>query len=261
VTATPVAARPTIASFVADAPILDGTSALALGEDAAHHARVRRLAAGDAVTVRDGAGAVAEGAIRRVTKAVLEVDVAAIRRVPRPAPVHLLAPMGDRDRMLWLAEKVVELGVTSWRPVLWHRSRSVSPRGEGEAFAAKVRARMAQALAQSEGAWLPDLLPDATPEQAVADAPAGLRLALDADGAPLHGVAPPSAPPAVTLALGPEGGLDPAEVALLDAAGFRRVRLPGHILRFETAGVVGVAFARALVERGGVLGASSATSP
>ncbi len=247
-------ARPTVASFVADAPVPDGAPALTLGEDAAHHARVRRLEPGAPVTVRDGAGAVAEGAVRRVTKAALEVDVAAVRRVPRPPPVHLLAPVGDRDRMLWLAEKAVELGLASWRAVLWHRSRSVSPRGEGAAFAAKVRARMAQALAQSEGAWLPDLLPDADPATAAAEA-LGLRLVLDADGGPIDGgpvdgaPAGAGAPGAVTVALGPEGGLKADELALLDAAGFRRARLPGNILRFETAGVVGVAFARALVER------------
>jgi 16S rRNA (uracil1498-N3)-methyltransferase len=34
----------------------------------------------------------------------------------------LLAPVADRDRMLWLAEKTVELGLTSWRPVVWRRS-------------------------------------------------------------------------------------------------------------------------------------------
>jgi 16S rRNA (uracil1498-N3)-methyltransferase len=239
-------ARPTVASFVADAAIADGAAALSLGEEAAHHARVRRLAAGEPVTVRDGAGAVAEGVIARVARASLDVDVAAVRRLPPPPPVHLLAPVGDRDRMLWLAEKAAELGVASWRAVAWRRSRSVTPRGEGEAFAAKVRARMAQALAQSEGAWLPAILPDARPEQAAAEA-AGARLVLDAEGDPV--AAAGARAEAVTLALGPEGGLEPDELALLDAAGFRRARLPGNILRFETAGVVGVAFARALLER------------
>jgi hypothetical protein len=120
--------------------------------------------------------------------------------------------------MLWLAEKAAELGVASWRAVLWHRSRSVSPRGEGEAFAAKVRARMAQALAQSEGAWLPVLLPDAAPARAAADAE-GLRLALDAAGLPVGALAggPGDPPAAVTVAVGPEGGLEPDELAALDA--------------------------------------------
>lgn len=238
-------ARPTVASFVAPAPLRVG--AVALGEDAAHHARVRRLAAGAPVTLRDGAGAVGEGMIARVARAALEVELRAVRHEPRPPPVHLLAPVGDRDRMLWLAEKVTELGLASWRPVRWRRSMSVSPRGEGEAFAGRVRARMAQALAQCEGAWLPEVLPDADPGAAARDAPAGLRLVLDADGAPFDTFAPTEGP--VVLALGPEGGLEPDELALLDAAGFRRARLPGNILRFETAGVVGVAFARAVLER------------
>jgi 16S rRNA (uracil1498-N3)-methyltransferase len=246
----PGAPKPTVASFVADDPLADGAAAVTLGEDAAHHARVRRLAAGEPVTVRDGAGAIAEGVIRRVAKSTLDVDVSVVRRFPPPPPVHLLAPVGDRDRMLWLAEKAAELGVASWRAVLWHRSRSVSPRGEGEAFAAKVRARMAQALAQSEGAWLPVLLPDAGPGRAAAEAE-GLRLALDAEGPPVTAIAAEPGDPAaaVTVALGPEGGFEPDELAALDGAGFRRARLPGNILRFETAGVVGVAFARALLER------------
>jgi 16S rRNA (uracil1498-N3)-methyltransferase len=72
---------------------------------------------------------------------------------------------------------------------------------------------------------------------------------LDADAPGVAGVAGEETPGAVTLALGPEGGLEPDEVALFVAAGFRRARLPGNILRFETAGVVGVAFARAVLER------------
>lgn len=241
----PGAARPTVASFVADGPLGDAPGALTLGEDAAHHARVRRLAAGDAVTVRDGAGRVGEGVIATLGRARLDVELAHVRFVAPPPPVHVLAPIGDRERMLWLAEKATELGAASWRPVRWRRSASVSPRGEGEAFAAKVRARTAQALAQSEGAWLPTLHADADPAPALAALPGeGARLVLDADGA----AGDVGTARAVVLALGPEGGLEADELTLLDAAGFRRVRLPGNVLRFETAGVVGVALARALLD-------------
>jgi hypothetical protein len=41
-----------------------------------------------------------------------------------------------------------------------------------------------------------------------------------------------------------------AELALLEGAGFRRARLAANILRFETAGVAGLAVVRALLDRG-----------
>jgi 16S rRNA (uracil1498-N3)-methyltransferase len=155
----------------------------------------------------------------------------------------LLAPVADRDRMLWLAEKTVELGLTSWRPVGWRRSKSVSPRGEGPTFQAKVRSRMTSALIQSGGGWLPDIFPEATVERAIAAAPLGTRILLAKDGEPIAGV-PMRAP--VTIALGPEGGMEQAERDLFIGAAFLPVKLGVSTLRFETAGVVAVAIAAAL---------------
>ena len=154
-------------------------------------------------------------------------------------------PIGDRDRMLWLAEKATELAATSWRPVAWRRSRSVSPRGEGAGFQAKARARMASALAQCEGGWLPALYPDATVERAIAATPPGSRLLLDPDGAPIASLPMLAAP--VTLALGPEGGMERDERDRLVEAGFAPVALAGNILRFETAGLAALAIVRALL--------------
>jgi len=140
--------------------------------------------------------------------------------------------------MLWLAEKVTELGITSWRPVVWRRSKSVSPRGEGPMFQAKVRGRMTSALIQSGGAWLPDLFPEASVERAVSAAPVGTRLLLARDGTPVHDA---SIREPVTIALGPEGGIDPTEQSIFVDAGFLPVRLGASTLRFETAGIAAVA--------------------
>ena len=117
-----------------------------LGEDAAHHIRVRRLEVGDAVYVANGAGAQAIGAIVAITKKDVDVSISEVFFSDQPAAVHLVVPIADRDRMLWCAEKCTELGATSWRPVMWNRSKSVSPRGEGEAFRVRVRNRMTSAL-------------------------------------------------------------------------------------------------------------------
>ncbi len=157
-------------------------------------------------------------------------------------PVHMLVPVADRERMLWLAEKSAELGATSWRPVLWRRSRSVSPRGEGTTFRQKVQARMIAALEQSSGAWLPAIFPEATPENAIAAAPPGTRLLLDAAGEPALR-AEYAAP--VTLAIGPEGGLEPEEREALVGAGFRPIAIGETTLRFETAALAALAVARA----------------
>jgi 16S rRNA (uracil1498-N3)-methyltransferase len=146
-----------------------------------------------------------------------------------------------------LAEKAAELGATSWRPVLWRRSKSVSPRGEGSGFQAKARARMIAALEQSGNAWLPALYPDAKLEHALAAVPAGPRFVLDAGGASLVSLAPAGTRGPVTLALGPEGGLDESELAALADAGFVRAALAPTILRFETAGIAALAHARAVV--------------
>ena len=230
--------HPTVATFFSREPLSPGAS-VTLGEDAAHHMRVLRLAVGDRIALTDGAGTRAVGTLVRVAKGHAVVDVSSLERHDPLPPIHVLVPVADRERMLWLAEKCVELGGTSWRPVLWRRSRSVAPRGEGTSFRAKVRARMTAALTQCEGAWLPETYPDATLERAIAAAPpGGTRLVLDADGEPILSL-PLEAP--VTLAVGPEGGLERAEREDLVAAGFAPASLGAHILRFETAAVAALA--------------------
>jgi 16S rRNA (uracil1498-N3)-methyltransferase len=213
-----------------------------LSEEAAHHIRVARVGIGECIALRDGAGRAAIGTLVKVSKSSALVDIHESYEMPRPAPIHLLAPVADRERMLWLAEKVTELGVASWRPLMWRRSRSVSPRGEGPTFQSKVLARMTSALIQSGGGWLPDVFPESTVERAVAAAPLGTRLLLAKDGEPMVGV-PMRAP--ITIALGPEGGMEQAERDTFIGAAFLPVKLGDSTLRFETAGVAAVAIAAA----------------
>ena len=233
----------TVSTFYAPFRLEPGAG-VALAEDTAHHMRVARLAVGAPVGLVDGVGARARGRLVRLSKAQALVEVDTVERSDPPPAVHLLVPIADRERMLWLAEKATELALTTWRPVLWRRSRSVSPRGEGSTFQAKVRARMAAALAQCEGPYIPATFPDANVERAIAAAPAGERWLLDPDGEPAAGRRPDGA---VTIALGPEGGLERSEHEQLVGSGFRPVSLGGNIMRFETAGVAAVAVARALL--------------
>lgn len=231
-----------IATFLAPAPLGAAGTSLELPEEAAHHARVRRLEVGEAVRLTDGVGGRGEGTIAVLAKSRLTVQLSSVSRVAPLSPIELLVPVGDRDRMLWLAEKCTELGIARWIPVTFHRSRSVSPRGEGEGFRAKVRARMAAALEQSGGAWLPELCAEAPLDEALAAVMARRRFLLDAAGEPLR--APP-APEPVALCFGPEGGLEPAERERILGAGWVAATLAANTLRFETAGIAAVAVLRA----------------
>ena len=233
-----------VATFFAPETPAAGVS-LTLGDDPAHHMRVRRMAPPERVRLVDGAGTVAHGTLVRLTKTQATIEVESVEQTEPLPPVHLLVPIGDRDRMLWLAEKCAELGATTWRPVLWRRSRSVQPRGEGITFQAKVRARMTGALEQSGNPWLPVIYPDAPLERALAATPEGQRLVLDHGGSPMLSYGATSTP--LVLALGPEGGFDDAERVALREAGFRTASISTNVLRFETAGAAALAIARAML--------------
>jgi 16S rRNA (uracil1498-N3)-methyltransferase len=234
------------AAFFVEDPFAVGTQ-LPLSESDAQHIAVLRLGAGERVGIRDGAGHTATGTLVRLGRRNALVEIDEVADVPAPAPIHLLLPVADRDRMLWLAEKSAELNVASWRPVLWHRSRSVTPRGDGPTFRNKVRARMIAALLQSRSAWLPEIFPEATPDRAIAASPIGSRFVLEGAGSPLSTM--PVRAPAV-IAIGPEGGFEPAEVSELEAAGFAIASVGRSVLRFETAAIAGVAVARAMLDSG-----------
>jgi 16S rRNA (uracil1498-N3)-methyltransferase len=203
---------------------------------------------GEPVALRDGNGRGASGILGRSAKKSLTIDVTEVWEIEPLPPVHMLVPVADRDRMLVLAEKCTELGATSWRPVMWRRSRSVGPAGDGPSFNTRVRARMVSALIQSRGGWLPDIHPSAPVSRAIAAAPEGTRLLLDASGEPI--LASKVADP-VVVAIGPEGGFDAKERDEMVEAGFIPASLAGSTLRFETAGVAALSIVRAMLAMGG----------
>jgi 16S rRNA (uracil1498-N3)-methyltransferase len=236
--------RPIVAQFWVASRVAAGDT-VPLDRDAAHHVRVLRLVEGDRVGLTDGRGQIAAGTLTTIARSSVLVRVDDVAAVPRPHPIHLLVPVADRERLLWLAEKCVELQAASWRPVHWHRSASVSTRGAGPAFTTRLVARMQGALTQSRGAWLAELHDAADIVDALRHAPPGTRVVLDPGGAPLFAVVRGHVAEAVTIAIGPEGGFEDAELAQLEAAGFVRASLGETILRFETAAVAALAIVRA----------------
>jgi 16S rRNA (uracil1498-N3)-methyltransferase len=218
-----------------------------LDEAAAHHAGVKRLAIGDTVRLTSGDGRRALGTIAALGKRRLTIALdGAVEHLAALPRVELWAPVGDRERMLLLAEKAVELGATAWKPIVYQRSRSVSPRGEGAAFREKLRLRMVAALEQSGNAWLPAIETEMTLGHALAGRTRMMGLLLDAEAPRLASFAAEIQAP-LAIALGPEGGLEAAERDAFIRAGWRPASLGANVLRFETAGIAALAVVRSLM--------------
>jgi 16S rRNA (uracil1498-N3)-methyltransferase len=230
-----------VASFFVDSELALG-GVVELSDGATRHAHVRRLGEGDEVRLVNGRGMVARGRLTPLSRRTMTVAIEDRESVDRPSALALVVPVADRDRMLWLAEKATECAITAWQPVVFERSRSVSPRGEGEAFARKIRARMIGALEQSGGAWLPDVDAERGLGDVAAGCSAAQRFVLDRDGGALSSCAP-FGPMAIVV--GPEGGLAGPELDLLIERGWRTASLGTTTLRFETAGIAAAAIVRA----------------
>jgi len=216
---------------------------LGLPENAARHAaRVLRLVAGDAITLFDGRGGEYGAHIVSVRKDEVAAEVGERRPVERESPLHILLTQAlqSGDKMDLTVQKAVELGVAAIQPV---GSRRSVVRLDGERALRRVehwRGVAASACEQCGRNRVPDVAPLEPLERWLAKpATAPLRLML----APQAALTLPDLPPARSLELliGAEGGLDPQEVAMAEAAGFVGVRLGPRVLRTETAGLAAVA--------------------
>jgi len=214
-------------------------------EEARHLAAVLRRAAGAPVVLADGRGVLASGVVRRAGRGQVEVEVQRVDRVPRPSgpSLHVALAVLHTAAMDWAVQKCVEVGVSRFTPVVTDRSQGggATGRRRREHWARVAR----QALKQCRRAWEMEVAePVGLPEVAAAS-PADLRLLADAAGDPAIVYA--GAARAALLLVGPEGGLSDVELERLDAAGWRRVALGPHVLRAETAAVVGAALLTALL--------------
>jgi 16S rRNA (uracil1498-N3)-methyltransferase len=237
-----------IARFHCPIPLAPGAH-LELPDEAAHHAiKVLRLAAGDVVSLFDGRGGEWLGRLGRAGKTVtvrLESFDAADREAP--LAVTLVQGLPAADKMDWIVQKCVELGVAAFRPVAARRSVI---RLSGERMERRVAHWQAVAISACEQCgrnrvpWVAALvdLPQFLGEPAAQNE---LRLVL-APGATQRLAAMPRPDGPVTLLVGPEGGFEEGELAAAKFAGFQPIALGPRVLRTETAGVAAVAALMAL---------------
>lgn len=238
---------------VSDVPV-------ALPKAAAHHlGTVLRARQGSAVTLFNGEGGEYPAVLTEVQRRAVMCRVTGYEAPERrsPLPLHLVQALAKGTRMDLVVQKATELGVTSVQPLAAERS---NVRLDTERASDRLEHWQRIAIAACEQCGrneLPELRPLVGVAELAAVLPGEIGRVADPDASErLRDLAPsldgaegePSAAPlpGLTLVVGPEGGLTPAEIAMLANKGYVGIRLGPRILRTETAGLAALAALQAL---------------
>jgi 16S rRNA (uracil1498-N3)-methyltransferase len=223
---------------------LDPGEVLRLSEEDGHHVhKVLRGRPGDRVEVVDVAGRLFVAELLGGSEATILKEQPTAGGDEGEVVLYQAVPKGRH--MDLVVEKATELGVS--RVVPLSTERGVVRLSEGDGKARRWR-RVAEAAArQSLRLRIPEVAEVVSFSEAVREAgETGVLLHNGAELPPLEDVVPG---PVVGLFVGPEGGFGDGEIAVAREAGLSLASLGPYRLRSETAGMVAVARARAVVER------------
>ncbi|MDA2890248.1 16S rRNA (uracil(1498)-N(3))-methyltransferase [Mycolicibacterium sp. BiH015] len=240
--------------FYVDAVPAAGQVVVVDGEEGHHAATVCRTRSGEHLDLSDGAGIVAHCIVEDVAKGRLTARVQDRRSVDPPVPtVTIVQALPKSDRSELAIELATEAGADAF--VAWQASRCVA-RWDGAAKVEKGLRRWAavarSAARQSRRPYVPgvdgvvstrDLA-----ESARSAAPGSALVLHESATRPLP-EAIPADPVALTLIVGPEGGISDDELATLTEAGAVAVRLGPSVLRTSTAAAVALGALGALTPR------------
>jgi 16S rRNA (uracil1498-N3)-methyltransferase len=222
------------------------------GPEGRHAATVKRLRAGETLTLSDGAGGLATCVVEAVAgKDSLQLKVIERATVPAPRPrVVVVQALVKGDR----GELAVELATEAGADVIvpWRAARCVvkwedGPRA-GKALA-RLRNTVREAAKQARRAWVPEVLEPVSTKGLLDIVSGSTGLVLDGSAKlRLADVALPTQGD-IVLIVGPEGGVSDEEIAALEGAGAQAVRLGPSVLRASSAAAVALGAIGALTAR------------
>jgi 16S rRNA (uracil1498-N3)-methyltransferase len=227
----------------------DIADTLTLGEeDSKHCVKVLRMGEGDTIEVVDGNGNLYTCRISMAHPKRCAIEVLDKEQQP-PHWGHrivlAIAPTKNLDRIEWLVEKCVEMGVDRIIPLRCHNSERTVLKTE------RLKKIMVAAMKQSLKATLPQLDEMTSIMDVIAEGVEGTRCIAYCDAMlpreqrrTLPSVYRPGSD--VMVLIGPEGDFSPEEVQAATAAGFVPVTLGESRLRTETAGLMAVASIHAM---------------
>lgn len=214
-----------------------------LTERARHHAgRVLRLVAGSEIVLFNGLGDLASGPIEFEGKdAFMTVKALGHPDNESPVKITLIQSLVSPEKLDWIAEKSVELGVCNL--ILTQAERSIT-KLSGDRLQKRLthlEDKIISACEQSGRNIVPTIryLPF---DEVLTQTASQARFLL----APASTAIPKlTGLKSVAFAIGPEGGFSEKEISAALEAGWESVLIGPRVLRTETAGIVAAALANA----------------
>jgi 16S rRNA (uracil1498-N3)-methyltransferase len=213
------------------------------GQTAHHVIQVLRLRPGATVSLFNGNGVEREAVLLDGNRTRLRLEVGgSIETIAESSLTITLAQgIARNDRMDFILQKSVELGVSGIQPLWMQRSQT---RVSGERLGKRLghwQGVIVSACEQCGRSTLPELYDPVDYKAWITrQNHSSLRLMLQPDSAQtLHELPPPAGE--VVIIVGPEGGLNSEEQRLADASGYTGIRIGQRILRTETAAISALA--------------------
>ena len=233
---------------LAEVPVLERPTPLSVAGGRALDAWRSRL--GEIVTVRDPLGAWYRARLVERGAQGVVVPFRTLERAPESAlRLVVCQALPAKERFELILQKLTELGVARVVPYVSRHSSDLAGRDAGQKKSHRWPDVVLRAARQCRRAVVPELGAVAGWGEMLAEGEgADCRLLLYEGESPLtlRQALEGSSPRRVVLAVGPEGGFAPEEVAEARAAGFFAVGLGPRILRTETAAIVGAALVQHL---------------
>lgn len=215
------------------------------GQDARHISRVLRMQVGDSIVVvaPDGSAGIATITSIAVDTIVLALQETIIEDKEAPVNVYLVQGLPKSDKMDYIVQKAVELGVKGIYPMAAEHSVVQYDQAKKNKRLERWQKIAVEASKQCGRAVIPIVEPIASLATILTTLDAETVILMLYEGQTAQGLKQVLAEHHAknyVLLVGPEGGFSRQEVALCQSHGAHIVTLGPRILRTETAALAGV---------------------
>lgn len=233
--------------FVFYHPDIENDTITLSPDESRHCVKALRHRAGDRILLANGGGWLAEAVLVVADSSACVVNIVSRETVtPRRVRLHLaVAPTKNSDRMEWLVEKAVEIGVERISFIICEHSE------RPKIDMARMQRIAVSALKQSQTALLPfmEIIDFQEFQIKYAQSVQSKYIAWCDDDNTDQLVNEQVGEDDVILLIGPEGDFSEKEIEICKSLNYKEIKLGSRRLRTETAALYGVCAVAAMNEK------------